>query len=214
MGKSDKIDTRGQNIVQKAGIVPPYHRTRSAKGVQGTAPARHGKMSFGYKLIFTVNLCLLVCLCLTSVTVAAMQLFGKTPNVTVGAGDYSAYKDLLSQEEQIEWQQRKARPGEASVNINQRILVQRDTGEGEINLQNPPYSAYTCKVDIVLAGEDGEEEIVFSSEKIIPGTVIQYAQFNKSFSSGEYAATAKYVFLDEGGAQRGTYETDISLVVE
>jgi|GEM_PF-1120844 len=141
---------------------------------------------------------------------AGYQAFINTSDVPRNR-DVSRYEDILTEDEQAEWTSKSIQTGEAIFQLNLKIPVDAQTGRAEIRLAHPPYSDFVCKVSL----RDVESGILlYESEKIIPGTLIQYITLSETMAIGEYDAIVEYTFLDGKDKIHGTYDVEVVLDVK
>ncbi|MDL2324377.1 hypothetical protein LJC61_04405 [Ruminococcaceae bacterium OttesenSCG-928-A16] len=171
--------------------------------------------SFAYRLLYTVSLLLLLILCVLAGLTAYKQVFGKVADVPRNT-DPAPYQTILTAEEQKDWQRKTPLKNQAVCQLNLRIPVQAATGNAQLRLINPPYSAFVCTLQLTLPGKNGQDTTLYQSEKMIPGSVTQHAtlQDAATLPKGETQAKATYVFYDGSGMQKGTYSIEVTLVVE
>jgi hypothetical protein len=141
---------------------------------------------------------------------AGYQAFINTSDVPRNR-DISRYKDILTEDEQAEWKSRDIQTGEAVFQLNLKIPVDVQTSNAEIRLVHPPYSDFICKVSL----RDVESDILlYESERMIPGTLIQYITLSETMAMGEYDAIVEYTFFDGKNKIHGTYDVEVELDVK
>lgn len=141
---------------------------------------------------------------------AGYQAFINTSDVPRNR-DVTRYQDILTEEEQKEWKTKNIQKGEVVFQLNMEIPVDAKTGYADIRLVHPPYSDFVCRVVLT----DLESGIVlYESEEMIPGTIIQYALLSESMAVGKYDAIVSYTFLDGKEKVHGTYDVEVVLDVK
>jgi len=125
--------------------------------------------------------------------------------------DVSRYGEILTEEEQKAWKTKEIQRGEAVFQLNLEIPVDAQTRRAEIRLVHPPYSDFICRVALTEV-ESGI--VLYESEEMIPGSVIQYAVLSETMAEGSYDAIASYTFTDGKGKVYGTYEVETVLDVK
>lgn len=167
------------------------------------------------KKILTVSLIALIVLVLSCGILVALSTQTITPKVSKN-DNTEQYADILTAEEQKEWKEKKLSSNEVTMQINQKIDVVKGSSEAHLRLINPPYSNFITQVNIILL-DDGQggtmEETIYSSEKLEPGTVVDYAKLTTNFSTGTYNARADFNFYNSLGTLVGTYGTSLELDV-
>lgn len=209
----------GANPAVQHGNGPP--RKPRQTGGRGKAPApgyrglpRPGVAAYQsplYRFVRVLNSAVLVLLCAGVAVVSAMQVFGAAPTVP-RSRDVAPYVGLLSEEEQMQWAQREVASGEAIMDINLRMPV--ENGRAHMRLVNPPYSDFVCEVTLHLkTGADGaENEPLYHSERLNPGSAVEYAELAAPLAPGEHTAVAQYTFYDGTGSVKGQYEVEVVLI--
>jgi len=140
---------------------------------------------------------------------AGYQAFINTSNVPRNR-DTTRYQDILTEDEQAAWKSKDVQTGEVVFQLNLEIPVDSATSQAEIRLINPPYSDFICKVSL----KEAESSIVlYESEEMIPGTVIQYVTLSEILAVGKYDCVARYSFLDDKGKVYGNYDVEVILKV-
>ena len=125
--------------------------------------------------------------------------------------DVARYGEILTEEEQKAWKTKEIQRGEAVFQLNLEIPVDAQTRRAEIRLVHPPYSDFICRVALTEV-ESGI--VLYESEEMIPGSVIQYAVLSETMAEGSYDAIASYTFTDGKGKVYGTYEVETVLDVK
>lgn len=141
---------------------------------------------------------------------------GKSPDKTAAAaadslsGEESKapYDDILTEAEKKEWAEKKTDSENVFIQLNTKISLQADGKDAYIRLINPPYSSYSFKVVIFL--DSDESDVLYGSEQIAPGTVLEYVDFNKGVAKGTHAATVRYEFYSDG-SEVGTQDVPVTL---
>jgi len=125
--------------------------------------------------------------------------------------DVSRYQDILTEDEQAKWISKDIQTGEVVFQLNLKIPVDAETSRAEIRLVHPPYSDFICKVTL----KDVESGIVlYESEEMIPGTLIQYITLSETMAIGEYDAVVSYTFMDGKDKVHGNYDVEVVLDVK
>ena len=186
------------------------HRPQKHKREKLSQSARHIKKEYKLlkkrtKIILYILFALLTGLMLFS----GYQAFINTSDVPRNR-DVSRYKDILTEAEQKEWSNKSIQTGEVVFQLNLEIPVDAETRQAEIRLVHPPYSDFVCRV-LLRDVESGL--VLYESEEMIPGTLIQYVTLSEAMAIGEYDAVVEYTFLDGKEKVHGTYEVEVVLVV-
>lgn len=125
--------------------------------------------------------------------------------------DTTRYEDILTEVEQSNWASKAVQTGEAVFQLNLSIPVMAETSRAEIRLVNPPYSDFICQVSI---REEESSLVIYESEELIPGTLLQYASLTETLAIGEYNAIVVFTFIDGRGEIQGSYDVEVILEVE
>ena len=125
--------------------------------------------------------------------------------------DAGRYGEILTEEEQKAWGTKEVQRGEAVFQLNLEIPVDVRSRRAEIRLVHPPYSDFICQVELT---EEESGIVLYESEEMIPGTVIQYAILSETMAEGTYDAIARYTFTDGKGKVYGTYDVETVLEVK
>lgn len=120
------------------------------------------------------------------------------------------YTSILTEEEQQEWREKEKDPSRVFIQLNQRIEI-TDMQNVYLRLINPPYSAFTIQVRVYP--EDNAEQILYESDRVAPGTVLEYVSFSGELEAGSHPAKVEYTVYDEDGNELGIHEVDITLEV-
>jgi len=106
----------------------------------------------------------------------------------------SQYENYLSSEEQEQWKTKEIDPDELFIQVNTKVTVDEKTQEAVLHLVNPPYSAYELSVEIYLS--EDSEQILYHSERINPGTLVETFEMAESLKEGMYPVIIRYTFYD------------------
>lgn len=119
------------------------------------------------------------------------------------------YKNILSADEQKNWQEKGKDSSKVFIQLNQKIEVS-DPQRVYLRLINPPYSVYGIQIKIYL--NDDQENILYQSERLEPGEILEYVSFNSSPSQGSHPATVEYTVYSDTGTSMGDYKVNITVV--
>ncbi len=160
-------------------------------------------------------LILLLLIFVLTATFSAMKFINGAQSVDKNP-DMEQYETVLTSTEKKEWKEKKNDRKQITLQVNTRIPVKAGGESAEIRLINPPYNLYSCS--FILTLKETPNKILYSSEEILPGTVIETIDLNadpaKALTPGEHKAVVSYTFHDRNGKERGTYDVDVTLVVE
>lgn len=120
------------------------------------------------------------------------------------------HESILSEEEQEKWMSKELSGDNIYVELNSRIYL--DGTNAYIRLINPIYSAYYYSITIYP--KDEEETILYQSEKIAPGTILEAVVLSKEPTGEQYPAVVKYLVYDEKGSGLGTYSVDVEFTTD
>lgn len=121
---------------------------------------------------------------------------------------------VLTEEEQKEWKETPINSEEVYVDVNTNWHLTEGESEIFLRLINPPYSAYRIKVRLFETGS--QEELLYESEVIEPGTIIERVNLDKEWEAGDYDAVIRFSFykVKEDEEEIGGYEVDAAIHVE
>lgn len=159
------------------------------------------------KRILVTAVCLVL---LIAVSVGAYNVFHKKPE----AVQATLPKDILTEAELKKWEEDPVDDTQVFFELNTLWTLGSEEDEVFIRLLNPPYSAFPIKVQIYL--EDKPGEILYESELLEPGTIIEKVPLEPRPEKGEYAVIVKYSFYEAGSTDKifGMHEVSAELTVE
>lgn len=120
------------------------------------------------------------------------------------------YASILTEEEQKEWKEKQKDSSRVFIQLNQKVEI-TDMQNVYLRLINPPYSVFTIQVRVYP--EDAPENILYESDRVAPGTVLEYVPFSGTLDGGSHPANVEYTVYDEDGNELGTHVVDITLEV-
>ena len=104
---------------------------------------------------------------------------------------------FLTEDQETDWEKKKVDKTEVFIIINTNLEV-RDN-KVDLNLANPPYSAYPLQIKIT---DESGETIYYESEVLNPGKYLEKVELqNLPEESGEYTAVVQYTFFAEKNSQ-------------
>lgn len=121
------------------------------------------------------------------------------------------YETILTEEEIEEWKNRETDNSRLFVQMNQKLRIASDK-KVYIRLINPPYSAFGIQVKVYT--QDDPETVLYQSDILEPGTILEYAEFGSSPEPGQYAAEVEYTVYDKDGNKIGTHEVAVEITAE
>lgn len=133
---------------------------------------------------------------------------GETAAAEAGRVIPEEYEAILNEKEKEEWKGRKTDSSRLFVQMNQKLNLDGD-GNVYLRLINPPYSAFDIQIRVYI--QDDPETVLFQSEVLEPGTILEYADFDSVPEPGEYAAGVEYTVYDKKGNKIGTHEVSVEL---
>lgn len=104
------------------------------------------------------------------------------------------YRGLLDAQEMEAWKETKVQPGKAYIQLKTEIHVS-EGNMADIRLANPPYCIYDCQIEIA---EKETEKLLYKSEKLSPGTMIETMALEERPDYGETDVTVTYFFYRHG----------------
>jgi len=133
---------------------------------------------------------------------------GETAAEDAGRTIPEEYEAILNEKEKEEWIGRKTDNSRLFVQMNQKLNPDKD-GKVYLRLINPPYSAFNIQIRVYI--QDDPETVLYQSEVLKPGTILEYADFDSVPEPGEYAAGVEYTVYDDKGNKIGTHEVAVEL---
>lgn len=110
--------------------------------------------------------------------------------------NWKTYIDILNKKEKEKWLEKKQDKNAAYIQINQIITIAEDGTKANIRLINPPYSA--CDMEVTVQLEDGQK-LFYQSDRLKPGTLIEYIDLTKREIYEDEKAMAIFWFYDGKG---------------
>ena len=115
---------------------------------------------------------------------------------------------ILSDEERVKWQNMEVQEGKLYIELNSKIEV--NDKNANIRLVNPIYSAYT--ISIQVWEKEDENNLLYESEKLKPGTILETIRLSRALSTDEYKGVVNYIIYDNEGNEKSTYPIDVRLI--
>lgn len=104
---------------------------------------------------------------------------------------------FLTEDQETDWEKKKVDKTEVFIIINTNLEVRNN--KVDLNLANPPYSAYPLQIKIT---DESGETIYYESEVLNPGEYLEKVELqNLPEESGEYTAVVQYTFFAEKNSQ-------------
>ncbi|MFV0361712.1 MAG: hypothetical protein ACK5LL_01290 [Suipraeoptans sp.] len=147
--------------------------------------------------------------------IAASVLFGikyyMRPTPAQINPEWEQYLNMLTNLERSKWENDVQEDNGAYIQINSLVMVSKETGSANLKLINPRYSA--CDLKITITTEDALN-IIYESEVISPGTIIEDININTSvLSKKKENVTVNYVFFDGKGNKLTERNTTIAFLI-
>lgn len=132
-----------------------------------------------------------------------------------GAGDReidNGNQSVLSDEEQQKWfsQEIDLEGKEVYIELNSRIYL--EDNKAYIRLINPIYSIYYYKISIYP--REAEDTILYQSEMLAPGTILEAVVLQKELSESEYEAVVEYKIYDSEGNELGRHPVNVEFTTD
>lgn len=115
---------------------------------------------------------------------------------------------VLTEAEQEKWDSIEVQEGKLYIELNGRIEV--DGAKANIRLVNPIYSAYT--IGIQLWEKQNEDNLLYESEKLMPGTVLETIRLSTPLNYDEYECIVNYIIYDDEGNEKTVYPVEVKLI--
>lgn len=118
------------------------------------------------------------------------------------------YRGILTSEEIEEWNNTKVQKGKVYIKVKTEIQVE-ERRLAYLRLINPPYCEYDCRFTIK---EKESGEILYESETISPGNVVESVSLSHKIEYGSTEASIIYSFYAQGEEKAaGTKVIDVVL---
>jgi hypothetical protein len=115
---------------------------------------------------------------------------------------------ILTAKELENWQDIEVQEGKIYVELNGKIEV--DNKKANIRLVNPIYSAYTISIELWEKKE--ENNLLYESEKLKPGTILEMIRLSEPLTEGETEGVVNYIIYDEEGNEKASHPIDITFI--
>jgi len=119
-------------------------------------------------------------------------------------------ESILSEEENEKWATTDLDGEKIYIVLNTKIYL--DGSRAYIRLINPIYSTYFYNITICPEGE--EDTILYQSEKIAPGTILEAVTLTTEPTEEQYSAIVKYQVYDGEGNELGTHPVNVEFTSE
>lgn len=149
--------------------------------------------------------------------VVSYQVFFKQSKetATVVAGDFLPEgKDAskMSEKQLAYYAQKAADKSQFNMRIVSHATIDKQTGKGNVAIQNPPVNAYPVNV-IITDDQTGAK--LYTSGAIYPGEEIKEITLEKPLSQGQHPVTATFnIYNDKTKKQQGTVQSELTLDVK
>lgn len=117
----------------------------------------------------------------------------------------------MSEDELLEYLQRRADDSNVSLKMNSRPVFENGNSEGTLLIENPHYNNYDMVVQIYL-GNDNTGRIIYESGHIPPNHHIDKDKLNTKLDKGIYDAIAYVTFYDNE-RQLNTASINLQIVI-
>lgn len=171
-------------------------------------------------LVLLAAVVLIVAAVIFKIKTQTQSTGGNTENVTAGdtadkttetEAEAEIYNEsILSEEEQEKWASTGLDEDNIYVELNSKIYLEES--KAYLRLINPIYSTYYYSITIYPQGE--EETILYQSEKIAPGTILEAVMLTAEPSEKQYAAVVKYYVYDGEGNELGSHPVNAEFTTE
>lgn len=119
-------------------------------------------------------------------------------------------EDKLSDEEIQQMLNDRASETGFALSVNSIVIVDKETMDAELLIENTASNNYSCQVDVV--GQNNE--IYYQSDVIDPGYYIDIAKLDMELAPGDYPAQAVFNILNSDGSVKSKAIVEIELSVE
>ena len=143
-------------------------------------------------LVAIVGVLLLILLII--VTFSRPKEETKTPTQKTEIKDIPGF---LTEDEEKDWEKKKVDKTEVFIIVNTNLEVRKNMVD--LNLANPPYSAYPLQIKIT---DESGGTTYYESEILNPGKYLEKVELqNLPGESGDYTAVIHYTFFAEKNSQ-------------
>lgn len=119
-------------------------------------------------------------------------------------------ESILNEEEREKWTSNDLNAENVYVELNSKIYL--DGSKAYIRLINPIYSSFSFRITLHPEGE--EDTILYQSEKLAPGTILEAVMLAAEPAQEQYHAVVKYLVYDGGGNELGTYSVNVEFTTD
>lgn len=160
------------------------------------------------------NMKIIICMAILFLILAGIMAFRvfMQPNLSPINENWKSYREYLSKAEQKEWDDKSRRIKDNYAQISQRITIDQKTGTALVHYVNPLYGANLSKLSLRL--EEDEEIILYESEQISPGTVIETVKVQESLDVGKYNGHAYFEFYTDQKKLLSEHNVALEIVVQ
>ena len=168
-----------------------------------------------WMVILLVVVVLIVVLVMWKVSSGAQSDNGNTADsaakTVTSEKDAETYNETsLSEEEQEKWTTTDVNGENIYVELNSKIYL--EGSKAYIRLINPIYSDYYYSITIYPEAE--EDTLLYQSEKISPGTILEAAMLTSEPTEEQYSAVVKYRIYDGDGNDLGTHPVNVEFTTD
>jgi sortase A len=179
----------------------------SAFKISGILSVMSEQKTLWQKIKFILSIILLIVFLIG--IVYSVIVLAKRGNEMTHNRDYSRQSNILTNEEKQNWKNKSVDEGKAYMELNSKVPVSEKMAT--IRLINPPYSDFIIEVEYKLK-DNGQ--ILYKTEKLNPGTIVNTAYFDCNLQKGIYNATAEYKFYDGTMKLQATQTKDIEIEIK
>ncbi len=124
-------------------------------------------------------------------------------------GEPSAF---LTKEQKEDWTEKEVDDSQVFIQFSSELEVLAGSTQLNLQLVNPPYSAYDMVVQVVM--QHNSSDILYRSDLLNPGDVLETVELSTMLESGNFPILMQYSFYEEDGETFvGEYEMEADINV-
>ena len=126
--------------------------------------------------------------------------------------DGEGNESILTEDEQAKWKNEEVEVNGEKIFVELNTMIKLDGQKAYIRLINPIYSSYT--VSVTIYPQNDEESILYQSEHLAPGTILEAIMLEQEPKEKERSAVVLYTVYDSDGKEIGTHAVDVEFTNE
>ncbi len=134
---------------------------------------------------------------------------GQSEKVSPEAEDVPPF---LNEGQQMEWTEKPVDDSQVYMQFSNKLEITAGQNILDLQLVNPPYSAYS--IDVVIVMKDNPLDVLYQSELLKPGEYLETVGLTRPLEPGTYPILVQYQFYyEDGKTLMGSYEKEANIEV-